>query len=108
MEKITLTRNELNYIAESLATKKLHKMLKSKSILENILLEWDNDHIKEDDGILSSKDLADKLKEPEMYWNGSEWTVVIEDDSSSSSSSSESSSSSSSSSEDNWNENSSE
>lgn len=103
MEKITLTRNELNYIAESLATKKLHKMLKSKSILENILLEWDNDHIKEDDGILSSKDLADKLKEPEMYWNGREW-IVIENDSSSSSSSSESSSSSSSSSEDNWNE----
>ena len=67
-EKITLTRTELKYIAESLAMQKVRKIMKSKSRLNEVLLEWDND-APEDEGILSIDEISNKLKG--TFWNGS-------------------------------------
>lgn len=67
-EKITLTRTELKYIAESLAMQKVRKIMKSKSRLNEVLLKWDND-TPEDEGILSTDEISDKLKG--TFWNGS-------------------------------------
>ena len=67
-EKITLTRTELKYIAESLAMQKVRKIMKSKSRLNEVLLKWDND-APEDEGILSTDEISDKLKG--TFWNGS-------------------------------------
>lgn len=67
-EKITLTRNELKYIAESLAIQKVRKIMKSKSRLNEVLVNWDND-APEDEGILSTDEISDKLKG--TFWNGS-------------------------------------
>lgn len=67
-EKITLTRNELKYIAESLAVQKVRKIMKSKSRLNEVLVNWDND-APEDEGILSTDEISDKLKG--TFWNGS-------------------------------------
>ena len=68
-EKITLTRNELKYIAESLAVQKIHEIMKSKSRLNEVLLKWDNAAPEEDEGILSTDEISDKLKG--TFWNGS-------------------------------------
>ncbi len=67
-EKITLTRTELKYIAESLAIQKVRKIMKSKSRLNEVLVNWDND-VPEDEGILSTDEISDKLKG--TFWNGS-------------------------------------
>lgn len=72
-EKITLTRNELKYIAESLAVQKVHEIMKSKSRLNEVLVNWDND-APEDEGILSTDEISDKLKR--TFWNGSSSELI--------------------------------
>ena len=72
-EKITLTRNELKYIAESLAVQKVHEIMKSKSRLNEVLVNWDND-TPEDKGILSIDEISDKLKR--TFWNGSSSELI--------------------------------